>query len=151
MVDVEKLKAEVIAKIEEQATANTTNIVTRAYINHIVDHITSRYLLVEKSAAPVGLEALKCNCPMYHVRKYGARGGDKPLNYRNGWNDCIDHLAAQGYLNAPMPEIEGLDDALDESDDAESANEHPLQALSYDDQMIILQAARAYQSMVRKD
>lgn len=32
--------------------------------------------------------------------------------YNDGWNHCIDHLAAQGHLQTPVPEEERLKDAL---------------------------------------
>lgn len=35
-----------------------------------------------------------------------------PFPYCTGWNDCVDHLAAQGHLSAKVPFIEGLDVAL---------------------------------------
>lgn len=57
--------------------------------------------------------------------------------YEIGWNDCIDHLAEHGLLNAkPLEPIEGLEDAV------EHYKEHGVYRKG--DHIIFAEAARAY-------
>ncbi len=69
-------------------------------------------------------QALESGVDVESLKKepHDARGCYKTWNYKaglvNGWNDCIDHLAAQGHLKQGWEPIEGLDEALSEIEES---------------------------------
>jgi len=62
-----------------------------------------------------------------------------------GWNDCLDHLHAQGYLSAKLPKIDGLDEALEFMEKFIEEGVGGAENLNKDGCLIrVRQAARAY-------
>lgn len=71
---------------------------------------TIRAALDQMQAGDV--EALKRPEPVFEDEYSPYRRGYE-RGKQLGWNDCLDHLHAQGYLSAKLPKIDGLDDALE--------------------------------------
>jgi len=72
-----------------------------------------------------------------------------------GWNDCLDHLHAQGYLSAKLPKIDGLDEAINAGEEMtaiQSASDWPdnrpvskgLDFMVFGELKALIAAARAY-------
>ena len=86
-----------------------------------------------RATQPVDVEKLKrevCDTVTYDIGKVGAKYASYVVS------DIIDHLAASGYLRAPLPKIEGLAEAID-------ILEAHMQDMG--DMAVVLIAARAYQ------
>lgn len=66
--------------------------------------IEAKAAIAALTPAPIDVEALKRNRSVWGDLYWYHEG--------KGWDDCIDHLAAQGYLSANLPKIDGLDEAL---------------------------------------
>lgn len=78
---------------------------------------------------PIDVEALKreiCETVTHNIQKVGA------IYAANVVSDIVDHLASAGYLRAPLPRIDGLEEAIKAR-------------VPYDKQsQLIYRAARAY-------
>lgn len=98
-----------------------------------------------RATQPVDVEKLKrevCDTVTYDIGKVGAKYASYVVS------DIIDHLAASGYLRAPLEKIEGLETALMNAPSPVYENKQSEWCLwcgGKESAEAILQAARAYQ------
>jgi len=91
------------------------------------------------------VEALKRPEPVFEDEYSPYRRGYE-RGKQLGWNDCLDHLHAQGYLSAKLPKIDGLDEALDDTSHEYFERVKPADTVYLDGDILLpmLAAARAY-------
>jgi len=104
---------------------------------------TIRAALDQMQAGDV--EALKRPEPVFEDEYSPYRRGYE-RGKQLGWNDCLDHLHAQGYLSAKLPKIDGLDEALDDTSHEYFERVKPADTVYLDGDILLpmLAAARAY-------